>query len=125
MLALVSLAGAYWLAPAFAWLLAGYFALSFSYSMYFKRIVLLDVFLLAGLYILRIVGGHLVTGIAFSEWLFSFVVRRTDDLAHRQSSAEDQRAPGRAPVFSAWTTLVNVDARRPTELGEVADHRLN
>lgn len=49
-----------------------YFVLSLSYSAYFKRVVLLDAFLLSGLYLLRIVVGHLVTGIAFSVWLLSF-----------------------------------------------------
>jgi 4-hydroxybenzoate polyprenyltransferase len=49
-----------------------YFVLSFSYSLYFKRVVLLDVFMLSGLYTLRIIAGHLVTGILFSPWLLSF-----------------------------------------------------
>jgi 4-hydroxybenzoate polyprenyltransferase len=71
-LLIISLTGAYWLAPPLAWLLAGYFALALAYSLHFKRIVLLDAFVLSGLYILRIVAGHLVTGIAFSEWLMSF-----------------------------------------------------
>lgn len=71
-LAALSLAGAYALAPALAWLLAGYFTLALTYSLHFKRIVLLDTFVLSGLYLLRIVAGHLVTGIAFSEWLMSF-----------------------------------------------------
>jgi 4-hydroxybenzoate polyprenyltransferase len=52
--------------------LAGYFVLSFAYSMYFKRVILLDAFILSGLYTQRIVVGHLVTGVAFSVWLLSF-----------------------------------------------------
>jgi 4-hydroxybenzoate polyprenyltransferase len=67
-----SLAAAFALAPAFCALLAGYFAVSLGYSLYFKRFVLLDAFLLSGLYMLRIVAGHLVTGVAFSVWLLSF-----------------------------------------------------
>jgi 4-hydroxybenzoate polyprenyltransferase len=67
-----SLAAALALAPAFCALLAGYFAVSLGYSLYFKRFVLLDAFLLSGLYMLRIVAGHLVTGVAFSVWLLSF-----------------------------------------------------
>jgi 4-hydroxybenzoate polyprenyltransferase len=49
-----------------------YFVLSFSYSLYFKRVILLDAFILSGLYTLRIIVGHLVTGVAFSVWLLSF-----------------------------------------------------
>ncbi|HUI81816.1 MAG TPA: UbiA family prenyltransferase [Bryobacteraceae bacterium] len=52
--------------------LATYFVLSFSYSLYFKRFILLDAFILSGLYTFRIVVGHLVTGVAFSSWLLSF-----------------------------------------------------
>jgi 4-hydroxybenzoate polyprenyltransferase len=52
--------------------LGAYFVLSFSYSLYFKKVILLDAFILSGLYTLRIVVGQLVTGVAFSIWLLSF-----------------------------------------------------
>ena len=68
----VSLATAWFLSPLFAGALALYFGLSLAYSLHIKRIILLDAFVLSGLYTIRIIAGHLVTGIAFSVWLMSF-----------------------------------------------------
>src|SRR4030095_16389895 len=42
------------------------------YSWRGKQIVLLDVFILASLYTLRLIGGHEATGIAYSVWLLAF-----------------------------------------------------
>lgn len=53
-------------------LLCTYFVVSLSYSMYLKRILLLDVFVLSGLYTFRIIVGHMVIGVEFSVWLVSF-----------------------------------------------------
>jgi 4-hydroxybenzoate polyprenyltransferase len=71
-LLVIGVGGALLLSKWLAMLLIGYFALSFSYSLHFKRIVLLDAFLLSGLYMTRIVAGHLVTAVPFSIWLLSF-----------------------------------------------------
>jgi len=71
-LLVISVSGALLLSKWFALLLISYFVLSFFYSLYLKRIVLLDAFLLSGLYMTRIIAGHLVTGIPFSIWLLSF-----------------------------------------------------
>ncbi len=58
--------------PGLAAVLAVYFVLSLAYSMSIKAVILLDAFVLAGLYTLRIVAGHFVSGVAFSAWLLSF-----------------------------------------------------
>lgn len=49
-----------------------YFALAAGYSLRLKQVALLDVFVLAGLYTLRLVAGHVATGIAYSPWLLVF-----------------------------------------------------
>jgi len=49
-----------------------YFCLSTGYSWHAKRIALLDVLILASLYTLRLVAGHVATGIAWSNWLLAF-----------------------------------------------------
>jgi 4-hydroxybenzoate polyprenyltransferase len=67
-----SLAAAMLLSKLVAAALAAYFILAFWYSLKLKNIVLLDTFVLSGLYTLRIIVGHLVTGVAFSVWLLSF-----------------------------------------------------
>jgi len=68
----ISLAAAFSFSKIFALALAIYSGTSLLYSFYLKRIVLLDAFVLAGLYVLRIVAGNLITGIAFSVWLLAF-----------------------------------------------------
>jgi 4-hydroxybenzoate polyprenyltransferase len=49
-----------------------YFVLASGYSLRLKQVALLDVFVLAGLYTLRLVAGHVATGIAYSPWLLVF-----------------------------------------------------
>lgn len=42
------------------------------YSFYLKRVVLVDIFVLASLYVLRILAGGVATGVEVSEWLLAF-----------------------------------------------------
>lgn len=55
------------------WLLF-YTATTLTYSLYLKRKLLLDVFVLSGLYTLRILAGSAATGIPMSAWLGGFSV---------------------------------------------------
>jgi 4-hydroxybenzoate polyprenyltransferase/phosphoserine phosphatase len=54
--------------------LALYTATTLTYSLYLKRKVLLDVFVLSGLYTVRILAGSAATGVAVSAWLGGFSV---------------------------------------------------
>lgn len=56
----------------FQWVLAGYFLTTLTYSFYFKRQVLLDVIILAGLYTLRIFAGGVAVQVSISAWLMAF-----------------------------------------------------
>jgi 4-hydroxybenzoate polyprenyltransferase len=49
-----------------------YAALSVCYSLLFKEFPLVDVFLLAALYTIRVIGGGLATGHAVTLWLLAF-----------------------------------------------------
>ena len=49
-----------------------YFMISLLYSFFFKKIAVLDVFVLSALYLLRIAAGSAATMIAVSPWLFAF-----------------------------------------------------
>jgi 4-hydroxybenzoate polyprenyltransferase len=49
-----------------------YFVGTVSYSLYFKRRLLLDVMILAALYTHRILAGGIATSIAISAWLLGF-----------------------------------------------------
>jgi len=60
------------LAPGFAAVLGIYLALTTSYSWRLKQVALLDVFCLAALYTIRLIGGHESTRIKYSFWLLVF-----------------------------------------------------
>lgn len=66
----VAVAGA--IGVNFIKVLAGYFLLTTSYSLYLKRQMVLDIVVLAGLYTVRIVAGGVATGIPLSVWLLAF-----------------------------------------------------
>lgn len=68
------LAVAAWLSVAYLGVVAAYLALTLAYSLVLKRVALLDVIVLATLYTLRVLAGHVVFGIAYSEWLLAFTV---------------------------------------------------
>lgn len=55
------------------WLLL-YTVTTLTYSLYLKRTLLLDVFVLSGLYTVRILAGSAATGVTISEWLGGFSV---------------------------------------------------
>lgn len=60
------------LPPLFQLVLLSYFLITFAYSWYLKQLVLVDVFILAALYTVRIIAGHAATGIPYSLWLLMF-----------------------------------------------------
>jgi 4-hydroxybenzoate polyprenyltransferase/phosphoserine phosphatase len=69
---LVGLAGAKFLpGEFFNWLLI-YLATAMAYSLYLKRVALVDVLTLSGLYILRLLAGGAATHTPISHWLAGF-----------------------------------------------------
>jgi 4-hydroxybenzoate polyprenyltransferase len=56
----------------FVELLAVYLALTTLYSFYFKRLLLVDVIVLAGLYTLRVIAGAAAVSITLTPWLLAF-----------------------------------------------------
>jgi 4-hydroxybenzoate polyprenyltransferase/phosphoserine phosphatase len=54
--------------------LAFYTVVTLTYSLYLKRKLLLDVFVLSGLYTVRILAGSAATGVPVSAWLGGFSV---------------------------------------------------
>ena len=87
-----------WAAQALSWKYAGvmalYLALTTIYTRHTKRIVLLDVFFLAGLYTIRLVAGQEATNIALSTWLlmFSLFIFLSLALVKRYVELEDTKA---------------------------------
>jgi 4-hydroxybenzoate polyprenyltransferase len=66
------LAIAAWLGPAFFGTVLVYYAATTAYSLKLKRLPVIDVSVLAGLYTLRVVAGGIVADIPLSVWLIAF-----------------------------------------------------
>jgi len=60
------------LPPSFSLMLVVYFAGTLGYSLYLKRMLVVDVLALAGLYTHRILAGGIATSIPISSWLLGF-----------------------------------------------------
>jgi 4-hydroxybenzoate polyprenyltransferase len=80
-------------APGFLALLLLYIGLTTTYSTYLKRIVVLDVLLLAGLYTLRVLAGITASGVRFSTWLLAFSTFLFLSLAFLKRHGELSTAP--------------------------------
>jgi len=81
------------------WLLT-YCAVTLAYSLYCKRIVLVDVIILSALYTLRILAGAAAEQVPVSHWMAAFSIFFFFSLAlvKRFSELENLRARGTAPT---------------------------
>ena len=126
----MGLAGAQLLPAAFSLWLLTYLASTFLYSLYLKRIALVDVVVLSGLYTLRLLAGGAATGTTISHWLAGFaiflflslaIVKRFAELenlrlsgtqlkngrGYLMSDIEQLRAFGTASAFAAVVVFAN------------------
>lgn len=69
LLGMLSLIGSYLVSPAFFIITFGYLMLQLSYTTIFKHLMILDILVLAGGYILRVYAGEIVSGSHISAWL--------------------------------------------------------
>jgi 4-hydroxybenzoate polyprenyltransferase/phosphoserine phosphatase len=72
LLIVVSIVGAYSVAPAFAWTCLIYLCLTLAYSFGLKQLALFDVFVISILFMLRVIMGTAIIDLKFSPWLLSF-----------------------------------------------------
>jgi 4-hydroxybenzoate polyprenyltransferase len=126
-LILTSVVAAAFLPPLFAAALATYLVTTTAYSLAVKRMLLIDVLTLAGLYTIRILAGAAATGTTVSFWLLAFAIffflslalvkryvelRQTPDLAVGQRIAgrgyrcEDQEIIAQAGMASAFSSAM-------------------
>jgi 4-hydroxybenzoate polyprenyltransferase/phosphoserine phosphatase len=105
------------LSPAFAGLLGGYAGAATAYSLWWKRWALVDVFVLAGLYTLRLAAGHVVTGIAWSAWLLVFAMFIFLSLALLKRFPELQELRRQSQVNAAGRGYTVGDTEWVTTLG--------
>jgi 4-hydroxybenzoate polyprenyltransferase/phosphoserine phosphatase len=111
---LVGLAGAYLLPESFfSWLLI-YLATTLAYSWYLKRIALVDVLVLSGLYILRLLAGSSVTQTPISHWLagFSMFLFLSLAIVKRFAELENLRANNAVPKNGRGYLLTDLDQLR-------------
>jgi 4-hydroxybenzoate polyprenyltransferase len=96
---LVSFAAALALPIGFLVYLALYLVTTLAYSFYFKRIVLIDVMLLSGLYTIRLLAGSEAESVVISPWLAGFSIFLFLSLAmvKRFSEMQNLRTAGAVP----------------------------
>jgi 4-hydroxybenzoate polyprenyltransferase len=91
------------LPPLFTVLLTLYLVLTTAYSFYLKRLLMIDVLILAGLYTLRVLAGGIAVAVFISPWLLAFssffflnlaVVKRYAELRMMQER-QQSRSSGR------------------------------
>jgi 4-hydroxybenzoate polyprenyltransferase len=106
-LTLVGLAGAWWLDFEFFLVTAAYVALTGLYSWFLKRVMLLDVFVIAAGFILRVLGGGVVIHVEISSWLivcttllalFLALTKRRHELVLLGGNASNHR-----PILAHYT----------------------
>ena len=122
----ISAVAASFLPPLFWAVLGGYLVATTAYSLSIKRMLLLDVLTLAGLYTMRLLAGAAATGLDVSFWLLAFstffflslalvkryVELRASDLvpgeriAGRGYRAEDQDIVAQAGMASAFSSAL-------------------
>lgn len=111
---LIALLGARMLPLEFyLWLLL-YLATTLAYSTYLKRVALVDVLVLAGLYTLRLQAGGAATNTAISHWLAGFSIFLFLSLAFVKRFAELQnlRASGSTPKNGRGYLVADIDQLR-------------
>jgi 4-hydroxybenzoate polyprenyltransferase len=104
-------------APLFVAVLAAYVSIAFAYSLGLKRIAMVDVMVLACLYTLRLIAGHVVTGIEFSDWLLAFSMFFFVSLALVKRFRDVQSLEGRSGVYVGGRGYVAADLGVLTPLG--------
>jgi len=126
---LVGLALGLALSPALAAVLLAYLALHLAYSFLLKNIVILDVFAIAGGFILRLVAGIVVIDISnFSPWLyvcagllalFLAIGKRRQELILLADNAENHRS-----AFKDYNMALLDDMLRMVTTGSVLTYML-
>ncbi len=91
-----------------------YLAVTLSYSLVLKKVVLVDVLILSGLYTVRMLAGGAATGTAISTWLAGFSVFLFFSLAivKRFSEMQNLREQGTAPSNGRGYVISDIEQLR-------------
>lgn len=90
--------------PLFLGVLALYLVVTFAYSLWLKRKLIVDVLVLAGLYTVRIIAGGVAASVVLSPWMLGFSMFLFLALAavKRQAELTDQLVTGRSSAGRAY-----------------------
>jgi 4-hydroxybenzoate polyprenyltransferase len=115
-LLLLAMAAGALVSPLLAPMLFGYVAITLTYSFWLKRVLMLDVVVLAGLYCYRILLGGAATGIRISPWTIGFSLFLFVSLALMKRYCELDRQPAQdeSPVRRGYRA---VDKAQVSTLG--------
>lgn len=111
---LIGFAGGWWLSTRFLGWLIAYFVTTLAYSLVLKRVVLLDVVLLSGLYTMRLLAGAAVTHTAITPWLagFSLFLFLSLAMVKRFSELQNLRAAGHVPDNGRGYVVMDIEQIR-------------
>lgn len=99
-LILTGLTWSFFIEPMFFYLLLGYTVLNFGYSMGLKNVAILDLFIVAFGFLIRIYSGGVIVDVPITDWLaimilllalFLVTAKRRDDLIIRSATGETVR----------------------------------
>ena len=105
-----------WLPPLLLGVLLIYWLSSTLYTVWLKRVPLLDTLVLAGLYTLRVIRGAAAIGLGPSAWLVAFsmffflslaLAKRHSELVEQGLAAAPGHIPGREYRPEDLTTLIS------------------
>ncbi len=110
----VAFLGTLFLPIEFLGWLALYLVVTLSYSLALKRVVLVDVIILSGLYTVRMLAGGAATGTIISTWLAGFSVFLFFSLAlvKRFSEMQKLRELGKAPSNGRGYLVADIEQLR-------------
>jgi 4-hydroxybenzoate polyprenyltransferase len=100
LLLILGFTGAWFIRDKFMFVLGIYFVLNLGYSFGLKNISIVDIFIIATGFVLRVKGGAVIAEIGLSEWLtimvfllalFMAMAKRRDDVLLKISSGMDMR----------------------------------
>jgi 4-hydroxybenzoate polyprenyltransferase len=102
------------LPSTFALWLGFYILATMSYSLYLKRVAVVDVLLLSGLYTLRLLAGGAATGTEISQWLggFSSFLFLSLAMVKRFSEIENLRERGVATTYGRGYQVADMEQVR-------------
>jgi 4-hydroxybenzoate polyprenyltransferase len=110
----VAAALAWKLPPQFAFWLGAYFVTTVAYSLLLKKVALLDVLTLAGLYTVRLIAGGAASQVLLSTWLGGFSIFFFLSLAmvKRYAELDSLRRAGYMPANERGYSLENMEQLR-------------